>query len=62
MSEPVTTPCPDCGGTGTCRRCGGSGGGDSAGAQCPDCRGTGDCRRCDGEGAVEEEPAGKRPR
>jgi hypothetical protein len=51
-------PCPECGGTGTCVRCGGSGGGDSAAAQCPACRGTGDCERCEGEGVVADEAEG----
>jgi DnaJ-class molecular chaperone len=52
----TTVVCPDCRGTGTCTRCGGSGGGDTAESRCPDCRGTGDCRRCAGEGSVEAEP------
>jgi hypothetical protein len=52
-------PCPACEGTGTCPRCGGSGGGDSAEAMCPDCRGTGDCRRCEGEGTTAPEADGE---
>jgi hypothetical protein len=54
MSETVS--CPACHGSGACARCGGSGGGDSAGSQCPDCKGTGDCPRCEGEGVLSAEP------
>jgi hypothetical protein len=52
----TTIPCPHCQGTGSCARCGGSGGGDSADSQCADCKGTGDCRHCDGEGTMPESP------
>jgi hypothetical protein len=54
MSTRIT--CPDCRGTGTCTRCGGSGGGEARESQCPACRGTGDCGRCEGEGFIAAEP------
>ena len=52
----VKQECPECHGSGSCVRCGGSGGGDSARTLCPDCHGSGECPRCEGEGVLPEEP------
>jgi hypothetical protein len=46
-------PCPDCGGSGHCRACGG----DEA-FPCPECDRTGACPRCAGDGGYRPERRG----
>jgi len=51
-SPPKQTECTDCGGSGDCCWCDGTGlkGGKVGGKDCPDCDGSGTCQTCGGIG------------
>lgn len=55
----LDVPCEDCGGSGDCPICGGSGmkdmadiGGNPADSPCNACHRSGDCQTCDGTGEM----------
>jgi hypothetical protein len=56
MTGEVAVECPECEGSGKCKRCGGTGeretGFRSSTVYCTTCKGTGKCPKCDGEGEI----------